>query len=99
MYTLDKLWKIGFMPRERYIKKDGEYQKIRTEAAAEEDGFWKELSAEGKEAYDRYIYKQSDLNTISECDAFVQGFRLGARIILDVIGDYDTEMPQMCGFV
>ena len=99
MYAIDKLWKTGFDPSERRIKRDSEYAKIRTAATQEENKFWSELSEDGRRAFDRYCYLESDLTTISECDAFVQGFRFGARIILDVIGEYDTDMPQMCGFV
>ena len=99
MYTIDKLWKTGFNPSERYFKEGSEYAKVLKEANAEENKFWAELSQEGKRAYDEHGYKLAALNSIAECDAFVQGFRLGARIILDVIGDYDTEMPQVCGFV
>ena len=32
---------------------------------------------------------------VSECDTFIRGFRLGARMILDVVGDYDSPMLQV----
>jgi len=99
MFAIDQFWKTGFNPSERRLKEGCEYLRIMKEAGKEEDKFWSELSEEGKRAYDEHCYKMSEMSSISECDAFVQGFRLGARIILDVIGEYDTEMPQMCGFV
>ena len=99
MYTIDKIWKTGYSPSERYFKEGSEYAKVLKAATEEESKFWGELSPEGKKAYDEHTYKLSELNGIAECDAFVQGFRLGARLMLDAIGEYDTEMPQVCGFV
>lgn len=98
MYTLDKLWRVGFAPQERYIREGSEYHKISRQQSDIEDKFWRELSAEGKKAFDEYCYKQSELNTLSESDAFVQGFRLGAKIILDVLGEYRSDMPQIRDF-
>ncbi len=33
----------------------------------------------------------SELAQVSECEIFMQGFRLGARIMLDVMDDSDAE--------
>ena len=34
------------------------------------------------------------LSSISEEDTFIRGFRIGAQFILDVVGDYKSQLPQ-----
>lgn len=99
MYSIDKLWKFGLCPSERGFKEGSEYARVLRASNEVESKFWEELSQEGKKAYDAHTDLLNELNSIAECDAFVQGFRLGARLILDVIGEYDTQMPPIRGFV
>lgn len=61
--------------------------------------FRKELSPEGKKALDEFFNKEMQLADISEQDAFVRGVRIGARFILDVIGEYRSQLPQVNEFL
>ena len=44
---------------------------------------------------ENYEDLQAELTEISEQDTFIRGFRLGARVILDVIGEYASPMIQV----
>ena len=48
------------------------------------------LSEKAKEVYEKMKDNLVELGQISECEIFTQGFRLGAKIILDVLDDRDT---------
>ena len=50
------------------------------------------LSDEVKEILDQMRDKQLDLSTLNERKAFISGFRIGARIMLEVMGW--TEPPK-----
>ena len=92
MYILEDLWSGKFSLADRAIRKGSPYQKIGQEASDWLDAFRKELSPEGKKAFDRYYNSQMALWDISEKDAFVRGVRLGARFILDVLGEYRSDL-------
>ena len=49
------------------------------------------LPEKAKEVYEKMKDNLSELAQISECEIFTQGFKLGARIMLDVMDDSDTE--------
>ena len=60
-----------------------------------EDAFRAELSAEGKKAYAAYVDKRLALMEIDNCDMFIKGYRLGVKLLLSVLLDYDTPLPQI----
>ena len=95
MYALEDLWRGNITPSERGYRKDSLFAEMVRQANETADIFYKELSAVGKKAYDEHSTQESKLADISECDSFIRGFRLGARMILDVVGDYDSLMLQI----
>ena len=84
---------------EREGQEGSPYQKIRRESIACMECFRKELSPEGKKALEEFFNKEAQLTDISEQDAFVRGVRIGARFILDVIGEYRSQLPQVNEFL
>ena len=60
---------------------------------------WKTSSApnraEGKKAYAAYVEKQIALMDIDNCDMFIKGYRLGVKLLLAVLMEYDTPLPQI----
>ena len=95
MYALEDLWRGNITPSERGYRKDSPFAEMVRQANETADIFYQELSEVGKKAYDAHSTQESKLADISECDSFIRGFRLGARIILDVVGDYDSPMLQI----
>ena len=49
------------------------------------------MSEKAKEVYEKMKDNIMELGQISECEIFTQGFRLGARIMLDVLDDSEAE--------
>ena len=93
MYILDELWNGNITPSERVIRTGSQYAQLQKQLVAAEDDFRKELSLEGKAAYDTFCRKQAELSEISECDCFIRGVRIGARLLLDIVADYPSQTP------
>ena len=97
MNGLKALWNDYISQRDYQVKSDSQYRKVSLEAEPYLDKVWAELSKDGKRAFDEYCYKQSELNSISEGESFIRGFRMGAHIILDLMGEYDSDFIPMDG--
>ena len=93
MYILEDLWNGDITPSERVIRTGSQYAQLQKQLIAAEEDFRKELSPEGKAAYDTLCRKQAELSEISECDCFIRGVRVGARLLLDIVADYPSQTP------
>ena len=47
-----------------------------------------ELTEKCKTHFDSYRQAQDDLSMIAEREVFIEAFRLGARLVLDIVGEY-----------
>ena len=94
MYILDALWRGKIMPNERIIKPDSDYRRLAAKVTEECEKFRSELSPEGKKHFNEFEMLQNELNSISEEEVFIEAFRMGARMILDIIGDYEPCYQQ-----
>ena len=88
MFVLDKLWQEGLSPNERYTRKGSEYHKILLRICEEGDYLATELTEEGKAHFDAYRDAQIELSVVAEKEVFIEAFRLGARLVLDIVGEY-----------
>ena len=95
MYVLEKLWRGGLSPSERYCNKDSEYKRLLRSLCEASEKLSSELSPEGKKALEEHEQIQLDLIGISEEDVFINAFRLGARMMLDVVGDYKGQFHRI----
>ena len=95
MLILEDLWDGKVAPSERGFPKGGEYSRLARQGGEYLDAFIKELSPEGKKAFDNYYDTETRLMAISERDCFIKGVRIGAQFILDVLGEYRSPMPQI----
>lgn len=95
MYILDDLWNCKVRPSERGFRVGSQYSELMHKSQKLEDAFYSELSSAGKKLYREDYEIQMQLLDISEQDAFIKGVRFGARFILDVIGTYDSPLPQI----
>lgn len=95
MTILENLWFGNIAPVDRKLTRGSEVKKILEAVTANEDIFTAELSTEGQRAYTEYGKLLGSISSISECDAFCKGFRLGARIILEILSEEKTQMPTI----
>ena len=64
-----------------------EYQKLKALADKNEDLLRETLSDEQKELLDKLIESITDISSISERDMFIAGFKLGMKLMIDVMKD------------
>ena len=94
MYLLKDLWYGNVNPSERYGRRGSEYKKMTAEANDCMDRLIAELTPKGSELLEEFLDKHMVLNSICEEDTFIRGVRIGAQFILDVVGDYKSQLPQ-----
>ena len=87
MNTIQDLYYGRISPYEMSISTAPEYQKLKALAAKNEDLFKETLSDEQKELLVKLIESVTDISSISERDMFIAGFRLGMKLMIDVMKD------------
>ena len=69
------------------ISATSEYQKLKALADRNEDLLRKSLSDEQREMLEKLIENVTDISSLSERDMFIAGFRLGVKLMMDVMTD------------
>ena len=87
MDTIQDLYYGRISPYEMSISTAPEYQKLKALADKNEDLLRETLSNEQKELLDKLIESVTDISSISERDMFIAGFRLGMKLMIDVMKD------------
>ena len=87
MNTIQDLYYGRISPYEMSISTTPEYQKLKALADRNEDLLKETLSDEQKELLDKLIESMTDISSISERDMFINGFRLGMKLMMDVMTD------------
>ena len=87
MSTIQDLYYGRISPYEMSISTAPEYQKLKALATQNEDLLRETLSDEQKELLDKLIECITDISSISERDMFIAGFRLGMKLMIDVMKD------------
>ena len=73
--------------RDRTIPRNSEYKKLLSKIREHEEQFRGIISTEQQKDFEDYENATISVTAISEEAAFVYGFRLGARIMLEVLED------------
>ncbi len=85
MNVLNKLWRGEISPRERRLPHNSPIYSLSGQMNDELDKFINELSEQGKAHFEAYDDLSLQIASISKESSFVEGFRLGAKLILDVL--------------
>ena len=91
MYVLRELWRGEISPTDRRVRQGSEYQQRAAEVRKQIIEFAAILSPEDKERMEAITDLKHSLSMMAEEDMFIYGFRLGARMMLDVMGDYEGQ--------
>ena len=86
MAILEDLWKGEICPGEQGIRPRKEYTKVCSLLERQEAELREELSERGLELLEEFKTAQMELTTLTDCDSFIEGFRMGAQIMLEVMG-------------
>ena len=87
MKIIEDLYYGRISPYEMSISATQEYKKLKALSDRNEELLRKSLSDEQKELLDKLIETVTDTSSISERDMFINGFRLGMELMMDVIKD------------
>lgn len=85
MYILEKLWRGEITPSEVYVTKGTEYHSTLVRFCNECEALSATLDAEGKERLEQIFSLQNDLKSMSEQEIFLESFRMGALLMLDLL--------------
>lgn len=91
MFALQELWRGNITPAERFVRSGSEYKKIAGKLSDEMDKYMEMISEEAKVQKEIIDNLQIDLTILSNEDIFIYAFRLGARLMLDVLGEYEGQ--------
>lgn len=91
MSILEDLWCGNVKPSERKMSSNSEQYELVKLITRHEESLMPMLSDEARETYEKLWECKSELSSLNECAAFIEGFRLGAKIILAVMEVLDDE--------
>ena len=85
MMILEDLYMGDIHPSERSFKKDSQYSKALNNVVKEGDALIGSLTEKQKEQFEAYMTVQREVNVLTDCETFIYAFRLGAKIMMDVL--------------
>ena len=85
MKILEEFWYGNIAPSEYDTSPDPEYKEILLLISRNEDKLLATMTAEQKELFSRYTDCVQEYQTMAECLLFQNSFRLGARMMLEVL--------------
>lgn len=87
MQILEDLYVGDIRPNERSFKRPGQYAKALDELVKAGDALTTGLTDEQKELFEDYMTAQREVTVVTDCETFCYAFKLGAKIMLDVLTD------------
>ena len=91
MFVLQELWRGNITPSERFVRSGSEYKKIAGKLSDEMDRLMEMISPEVRKQLENIGNLRADMTVLANEDYFIYGFRLGARLMLDVLGEYEGQ--------
>ena len=91
MYVLEDLWSEFYAPDMKQSRKGSEYHDLMQGLVERKEELRSLLAADGLTALERCERTKDTLSAISEEDTFIEGFRMGARMMLDVLGTHHRQ--------
>ena len=85
MQMLSELWYGNIEPQDRTIPRNSEHKKLLSKICEYEEKFRGIFSPEQQKDFEDYENATISVSAISEEASFVEGFRLGAKIMLEVL--------------
>ena len=85
MQVLEDLYVGDIRPNERFFKRNSQYAKALDELVKVGDALIDGLNEEQKELFEDYMTAQREVTVLTDCETFMYAFRLGAKIMMDVL--------------
>ena len=87
MLILEDLYVGDVRPNERFFKRNSQYAKALDEVVKVGDALTASLNEEEKKLFEDYMGAQREVTVLTDCETFCYAFKLGAKIMLDVLTD------------
>ena len=87
MLVLEDLYLVDVRPSDHSFKRNSQYAKALDEVVKAGDALTDGLTEEQKELFEEYMTAQREVNVLTDCETFCLAFKLGAKIMLDVLTD------------
>ena len=91
MHILEELYVGSIRPGERSFKQNSQYGRAIKALTDSEERLDATLSKEQKSLLNGYRDAQQDLMVITDCETFIRGFQIGAKIMLDVLTEGEVK--------
>ena len=85
MLILEDFYLGDVRPSERGFKRNSQYAKVLDEVVKAGDALTDGLTDEQKELFEDYMTALREVNVLTDCETFCLAFKLGAKIMLDVL--------------
>lgn len=93
MQILEDLYLGDVRPSDRSFKRNSQYAKALDEVVKAGDALTNGLTEEQKKLFENYMTAQREVNVLTDCETFCMAFKLGAKIMLDVL--MDSQMREI----
>ena len=87
MLILEDLYLGDVRPNERSFKRNSQYAKALDEVVKAGDALTDGLTEKQKELFEDYMTAQREVTVLTDCETFCLAFKMGAKIMLDVLTD------------
>ena len=91
MKLLEELWYGNVKPTEKRLPSNSEQYELVNLIARHEETILPMMSEQARKTYEKLQECKSELSSLVECEAFVTGFQIGAKIMLEVMESDDYE--------
>ena len=87
MQILEDLYVGAVRPNEHFFKRNSQYAKALDEVANVGDALTAKLNEDEKKLFEDFMDAQREVNVLTDCETFCYAFKLGAKIMMDVLTD------------
>ena len=87
MQILEDLYVGDIRPNERFFKRNSQYAKALDEVVKVGDALTASLNEGEKKLFEDFMDTQREVTVLTDYETFCYAFKLGAKIILDVLTD------------
>ena len=91
MLMLEDLYLGDIHPSERSFKKNSQYAKALDEVVKARDELTSTLTEKQKGMFEEFMTAQREVNVLTDCETFCYAFKLGAKIMLDVLTEGEMK--------
>ena len=87
MQILEDLYLGDIRPNERFFKRNSQYAKALDEVVKVSDVLMASLNKDEKKLFEDFMDAQREVSVLTDCETFCYAFKLGAKVMLDVLTD------------